>query len=120
MCLIVEAANGVGQVTVGAAVERPPEMALLAQLGALIGHLPAYPLGNVVFSTWIRRTELPGLLSQVGHDRAGLENRNRLTASHRLIVHNCRHPAVGRHLEKSGRELVSATDIDRLEGVWEA
>jgi len=97
---IVEAAQGVGQIAVVAALGGAPEMALLAELGALIGQLPADPLGDVVFAARVRRAEPSGLLGEIGHDRPGLEDRNRGTAPHRLVVR--RSPASGRS-EKSSK-----------------
>ncbi len=94
-------------------------MALLAELGALIGQLPADPLGNIVFPARVRRAEPSRLLGEVGHDRPGFKDRNRGAAAHRLIVDDRRHPAVRRNLQKFGRELVAATDIDRLDRIGE-
>src|SRR4029077_5568830 len=115
--LVVETAKRVGEVAIRAARERPPEMALFAELGALIGKLPAYPLGDVVFSARVRWAEAAGFLGEVRHDRPGLEDRKRVAATHRLVVDNRRHPAVRGNLQKVGRELITSADVDRLDGV---
>ena len=100
MRLVVEAAKGVGQVAILATRERAPEMPLLAQLRALVGHLPVDPLEDVVFSAWIGRAEFAGLLGEVGHDRAGLEDRDRLAAAHRFVIDDRRHAAVRGNLQE--------------------
>src|SRR6185503_10476687 len=81
MRFIVEAAQGVGEITVFSALGGATEMALLAQLGTLIGQLPADPLSDIVFAARILRVEPSGLLGEIHHDRPGFENRNRGAAA---------------------------------------
>src|SRR5579872_5563335 len=95
-------------------------MALLAELRSLVGHLPEDPLQDVVFSMRVGGQEFSGFFREVGHDGAGLEDRDRLAAAHRFVVNDCRHTAVGGDLEERGRQLVASADVDRFEIVGEA
>jgi hypothetical protein len=115
--LIVEAADGVGKIAVVPSLESTPKMALLAELGTLIGQLPADPLGDIIFFARFRWTKPSCLLGEVRHDGPRLEDGNRGAAAHRLVIDDRRHPAVWRDLQKVGGELVTAADIDRLDGV---
>jgi len=94
-------------------------MALLPQLGTLIGQLPADPLSDIVFAARILRVEPSGLLGEIHHDRPGFEDRHRGAAAHRLVVEDRGHPAVRRNLQKFGSKLVPAADIDRFDRVRE-
>src|SRR5215471_11065382 len=117
VCLVVEPAKGIRKITVASGFGGAAEMALLAELGALIGQLPADPLGDLVFAARVLRPEPPGLLGEIHHDRSGFEDRDRGAPSHRLVVDDRRHPAIGRNLQELGSELVATTDIDRLDRV---
>src|SRR5215472_2972100 len=117
MGLLVEAAQGIRKIAVPAGLGGTTEMALLAELGALIGQLPADPLGDIIFAARVLRPEPSGLLGQIHHDRPRLEDRERGAAAHRLIVDDRRHPAIRRNLQEIGGELVTAADIDRLDRV---
>src|SRR5215472_17226578 len=117
MGLIVEAAQRIGEVAVASGLLGAPEMALLAELWALIGQLPADPLGNIVSAAHVLRIEASGLLGEIHHDRPGLEDRDRRAAAQRLGIDYCRHPAVWRDPQKMRGELIAATDIDRLDRV---
>src|SRR5690242_19546922 len=64
-----------------------------------------------------RWAKLPGLLGEVGHGGAGFEGRQRRAAAHRLVIDDCGHPAIRRNLQTCRRELIAATDIDRLDAV---
>jgi hypothetical protein len=86
-------------------------MAAFAELRTLVGHLPDQPLGHGVFAAQVLRIEFADLLGEVHHDRAGLEDRDRLAAAGRVAVDQDRHAVVGVHLEEFGRELVAAADI---------
>ena len=59
MRFIVEAAQDVAEIAVVSALGGASEMALLAQLGTLIGQLPADPLSDIVFAR-DRVRSLPG------------------------------------------------------------
>ena len=78
----IHAANGVsftvppGEVlcilgAVVSALGGASEMALLAQLGTLIGQLPADPLSDIVFAARVLRIELSSLFGEIHHDRPG-------------------------------------------------
>jgi len=94
-------------------------MALLAQLGTLIGQLPADPLSDIVFAARVLRVEPSSLFCEMHHDRPGFENRHQGAAAHRLVVDDRWHPAVRRNLQEISSELVSAADIDRFDRVRE-
>src|SRR5260370_19952106 len=119
MCFIIKAAKGVGTIAVVSALGGGSEMTLLAELGTLIGQLPADSLGDLIFAARVLRPEASGLLGEIHHNRTGFENGNRGTSAHRLVVDDCRHPAVRGNLQKVGSELVPAADIDRLDRVGE-
>src|SRR4029077_14291666 len=108
MRFIVEAAKGVGKIAVVSALGSATKMALLAQLGTLIGQLPADPLSDIVFAARVLRAEPSSLLGEIHHDPTGLEKRDRGAAAHRLLVDDRRHSAVRRNLQKFGSELVPA------------
>jgi len=61
--------KGVGKIAVVSALGGASEMALLAELGTLIGQLPADPLGNLVFAARVLRPEPSGFLGEIHHDR---------------------------------------------------
>src|SRR5437868_3898763 len=107
MCFIVKAAKGVGKIAVVSALGGAPEMALLAELRTLIGQLPADPLGDIVFAARVLRPEPSGLLGEIHHNRTGFEDGDRSASSHRLVVDDRRHPAVGRSLHKVGSKPLS-------------
>src|SRR5207302_752457 len=111
--LIVEAADSVGKIAVVPRLEGTPKMALLAELRALIGQLPADPLGNIVFFARFRWAKPSCLLGEIRHDGPRLEDGNWGAAAHRLVIDDRRHPAVWRNLQKVGGELITAADIDR-------
>src|SRR5260370_26162281 len=113
MCFIIKAAKGVGTIAVVSARGGASEMTLLAELGPLIGQLPADPLGDLIFAARVLRPEASGLLGEIHHNRTGFENGNRGTSSHRLVVDECPHPAVRGNLHKLRSELVPAAYIDR-------
>src|SRR5260370_41945185 len=93
MCFIIEAAKGVGKIAVVSALGGASEMTLLAELGSLIGQLPADPLGNLILAARVLRPEASGLLGEIHHNRTGFEDGDRGTSSHRLVVDDRRHPA---------------------------
>src|SRR5436305_13235510 len=86
-------------------------MAALAELWALIGHLPHDPLVHLVLAAQILRPEAPRLLGDVHHDRARLEHRDRRAAALWSMVDHRRHAVVRVHLQKFGRELIAALDV---------
>src|SRR5437660_5028509 len=86
-------------------------MAALAELWALIGHLPHDPLGHLILAAQILRPEAPRLLGDVHHDRARLEHRDRRAAALWSMVDHRRHAVVRVHLQKFGRELIAALDV---------
>ena len=92
----------------------------LAALGALVGHLPDQPLVDVVPGPQVLRIELPGLLGDVHHDGARLEDHDRLAAAFRLVVDHHRHAMVGVHLEELFAELIAAADVDGYDLVGQA
>ena len=75
----VKRRDGVGLVALG--VAQPAEVAALAALGPLVGHLPDQPLGDLVLGAQVLRVEFPVLLGEVHHDRAGFEDADRLAAA---------------------------------------
>src|SRR5438270_295780 len=86
-------------------------MAALAELWALIGHLPHDPLGHFVFAAQILRPEAPRLLGDVHHDRARLAHRDRRAAALWSMIDHRRHAVLRVHLQKFGRELIAALDV---------
>ena len=44
----------------------------------------------------------------------------RRAAAHRFVIHNRRHPAIGRDFQKVRSQLVAASDIDRLDFIGDA
>ena len=115
--LVGEAANGVGEV----ARIRPgaAEMTALAELRALIGHLPHDPLGDLVFAADILREEPPLFLGEIHHDCARFEDADRRPAALGVVIDQHRHAVVRIDLQEFGLELIAAPDIARHEIVVE-
>ena len=107
----VKRVDRVGLVALG--VAQPAEVAALAALRPLVGHLPDQPLDDLVFRPQRLREELSLLLGDIQHDRAGFEDGDRLAAAGRVVIHQHRHAVIGVHLEEFRRELVAAPDIAR-------
>src|SRR5579872_3237441 len=68
---VVEALHRVSEVAVVLVHGGAAEVALLAELGALVAGLPVHPLGDLVFRMRLLRPEHPALFSEIHHDRAG-------------------------------------------------
>ncbi len=97
--LVGEARDGVFLVAFLGLVDAA-EVAALAALRSLVGHLPDQPLVHFVLGAQVLRIELPGLLGDVQHDGAGLEDDQRLAAVSRCVVDHHRHAVIGIHLQE--------------------
>ena len=76
-------------------------------------HLPERPLDRVVAAVEIRRQKFSGLLGEIQQHRAGLEDRDRLSAALRRMIDHRRNAVVGRDRQKLRRELFALADVDR-------
>src|SRR5208337_397954 len=113
-----EAADGVGLVAL--LVPETSEVPALAELRPLIGHLPEHPLIDLVAGAKVLRIEAPGLLREIHHDRAGLEDADRGPAVRRRVVYHRRHAVVRADLQKLVLELVPLADVGGHDGVGHA
>ena len=86
-------------------------MPALAALWPLVRHLPDQPLHHLVFRPHRLREKFPLFLRDIQHDRAGLEDRDRLATTRWIMIHQYRHPVIGVHLEELRRELIPPADI---------
>ena len=107
--LVGEAVDGVFLIAL--AVAEPAEMSGLAELGALVGHLPDQPLRDLVLGARILRPELAGLLGDVHHDGAGLEHADGRAAVLGLVVDHHGHAVIGVHPQEVLVELVALLDV---------
>src|SRR5262249_49897304 len=87
------------------------EMTALAELRALIGHLPHDPLRDLVFSARVLPEKAAFLFCEIHHDRARLEDADRRPAALWLMVDQYRHAVVRVDLQELELELVAAADI---------
>src|SRR5262249_20455631 len=83
----------------------------LAELRALIGHLPHDPLRDLVFSARVLPEKAAFLFCEIHHDRARLEDADRRPAALWLMVDQYRHAVVRVDLQELELELVAAADI---------
>ena len=56
---------------------------------------------------------MPGLLGEIQQHRAGFEDRDRLAAALRLVIHHRRDSVVRRDRQELRLELIALADIDR-------
>src|SRR5215470_3000706 len=108
--LVREAVDGVALVAL--AVTQATEVAALAELGPLVGHLPHHPLGDLVLGPHLLWPEFPLLFGDVHHDGTRFEHAERRAAALGLVVHHHGHAVVGVHLEEILVELVALLDVD--------
>ena len=81
-------------------------------------HLPEQPLIHFDTLAFVGGIELAGLATQILQDRAGLEDRDGLSARP-IRIDDDRHAVVGSDLEEAGLELFALADIHRLQNVGE-
>src|SRR6202000_3110383 len=77
-------------------------------------------LHDVHAAAQVLRQELAGLLTQIPEHRAGLEHRERTTATRRFLVDDGGDAVVGGDGQELRLELLALADVDLVGAVWDA
>src|SRR5215467_11711673 len=115
--LVREAVDGVALVAL--AVTQATEVAALAELGPLVGHLPHHPLGNFILGPHLLWPELSLFFGDVHHHGPRFEHAERRAAALGLVVDHHGHAVVGVLLEEILAELVALLDVDGRDLVFD-
>ena len=87
------------------------EMMVLAGHRPEAADLPEQPLERFGMAAQVLGNELLGLFRQIHENRARLEHRDRLAAAGRGVIHDRRHPVVGRDGQEFGLVLLSCAEV---------